>query len=890
MKRIAISILCLLFFAVAEQASAQCDNEVTRTEVSGTFYGQSVAIIGDIDGDLVDDYIVGAPNGTEPPINLSGLGRAYVYSGANPQSGYIWSYSGQYYMPSLEIQNGQFGYCVAGDVNGDGYPDFMVGAPNWREESSYWLATGRVKVFEGNPAGGYSSLSFPIVEQHGKYRVGTSLAAIGDITGDGRDEILIGAPKDLAIDGNNGMAYVYSYQYNDVTHVDEWVLVYELDGVNPERLFGKVVSAAGDVNHDGVPDFMVAGPAYGVEYGIVFVYSGATGTPLWTISGQYSYANLGHAMSPLGDVNGDNYDDFVIVDSDTVRVYSGQTGTELHNYANGNPSFGTAVSTVGDYNDDGIPDVLISMPDYSSMHIFSGAADVWLANIDAGGTNFGTSLAGPRGTQSDGYGITVSGAPGSDEAYVFSCGYPDADIEALPMSGDRPLTVDFAANSSPDVTAWDWDFGDGGDATDEDPSYQYLTSGNFTVSLTMTGYKGERTETLADPIVVNPVLPEAVFSATPQSGERPLTVYFVQDSQGNPTEWDWDFGDGGSSDETQPVHVYQNPGLYTVSLTVTNQDGEDTEVKPNFITVTYRTIWVDDDGDDLTGDGSESAPYATIQKGIDEALDGDTVMVKAGTYLGVGNRDIQFPDYYLYVIGESGVESTIIDPEGSDRAFTLLNRDALIKGFTIQNGDRTSQVDKDGGAIYIDGDPIIEDCVIRSCAAEHGGGIYVGATTSQAELRDILFYDNSATIAGGAVYVSDATTVIENCTMADNAAVAGAAVAVSDLGAATLTRDLIAFNSYDGVACEGAGAAVTFDCSVFWEHSGGHVTGNCSFPSDPTEAVAADPLFCDRENDDYGVYVGSPCDPQESECELLVGALPTSCSDLDDWSVEMGRL
>ncbi|TET23080.1 MAG: PKD domain-containing protein [Candidatus Stahlbacteria bacterium] len=80
--------------------------------------------------------------------------------------------------------------------------------------------------------------------------------------------------------------------------------------------------------------------------------------------------------------------------------------------------------------------------------------------------------------------------------------------------------------------------------------------------------------------------PDADFTADPRSGPAPLTVSFTDLSTGDPTEWEWDFGDTRTSTTRNPTHVYDSEGTYTVSLTVRNADGEDTEVKTNYITVT----------------------------------------------------------------------------------------------------------------------------------------------------------------------------------------------------------------------------------------------------------------------------------------------------------------
>ncbi|KLK88177.1 hypothetical protein SZ63_03765 [Methanoculleus sediminis] len=80
--------------------------------------------------------------------------------------------------------------------------------------------------------------------------------------------------------------------------------------------------------------------------------------------------------------------------------------------------------------------------------------------------------------------------------------------------------------------------------------------------------------------------PTAAFSGTPTTGSAPLEVQFTDTSAGWPSSWYWDFGDGGTSTDRNPVHVYSSAGTYTVSLTATNADGSDTETRSGYITVT----------------------------------------------------------------------------------------------------------------------------------------------------------------------------------------------------------------------------------------------------------------------------------------------------------------
>jgi PKD repeat protein len=117
----------------------------------------------------------------------------------------------------------------------------------------------------------------------------------------------------------------------------------------------------------------------------------------------------------------------------------------------------------------------------------------------------------------------------------------------------------------------------------------YQNTGDYTVSLTVTGPNGSDTETKTDYISVFGV-PAADFSGTPDSGSAPLTVTFTDLSSGNPSDWTWDFGDGGTSYDQNPAYTYDSPGLFTVTLTASNACGSDTEVKTDYIMVTEEVV------------------------------------------------------------------------------------------------------------------------------------------------------------------------------------------------------------------------------------------------------------------------------------------------------------
>ncbi len=191
--------------------------------------------------------------------------------------------------------------------------------------------------------------------------------------------------------------------------------------------------------------------------------------------------------------------------------------------------------------------------------------------------------------------LTASGSSGADDEIktnlirvLPSSGQPIANFSASASAGFAPLNVKFTNLSSGEVSAFAWEFGDGGVSSDENPENEYKTEGFFTVGLTVSGPGGADTETKINLINVRSEGPPiAEFKGSPTSGLPPLAVTFTDLSQpsGNISSWAWDFGDGGISTSQNPSHDYNVEGLYTVGLTVSNSDGADTETKTNLINV-----------------------------------------------------------------------------------------------------------------------------------------------------------------------------------------------------------------------------------------------------------------------------------------------------------------
>lgn len=150
---------------------------------------------------------------------------------------------------------------------------------------------------------------------------------------------------------------------------------------------------------------------------------------------------------------------------------------------------------------------------------------------------------------------------------------PVAAFSASPTSGNAPLKVTFTDTSTGSPTSWNWNFGDGASSTEKNAVHTYSSAGSYTVTLTASN--GNSTNSISAILTVSeqPVLPVADFNSNVTSGYVSLPVQF-NDLSKNTTQWNWDFGDGAISTEQNPVHVYIAAGKYTVTLTVSNANGQ----------------------------------------------------------------------------------------------------------------------------------------------------------------------------------------------------------------------------------------------------------------------------------------------------------------------------
>ncbi|MFA5295974.1 MAG: PKD domain-containing protein [Methanoregulaceae archaeon] len=253
---------------------------------------------------------------------------------------------------------------------------------------------------------------------------------------------------------------------------------------------------------------------------------------------------------------------------------------------------------------------------------------------------------------------------------------PVAQFTANVTSGEAPLAVRFWDNSTGSRHQWTWDFGDGGTSDEQNPEHLYLNPGNYTVALTVRGIGGTDTEVKPDYIQVLYPPPVAIFTANVTSGEAPLAVQFIDLSEGNPVSWSWDFGDNTTSSFRDPVHVYPDPGTYTVTLTVTNPRGSDTWVRTGYITVTVPepVLRADFSGTPLAG-------YEPLTVNFTDASTGDPASW-SWLFGDGGTSALQDPVHTYNLAGVYSVSLTVTNATAND----TLTRDAYVTVYRRGSG------------------------------------------------------------------------------------------------------------------------------------------------------------------------------------------------------------
>jgi gliding motility-associated-like protein len=151
-----------------------------------------------------------------------------------------------------------------------------------------------------------------------------------------------------------------------------------------------------------------------------------------------------------------------------------------------------------------------------------------------------------------------------------------ADFAANIQQGCSPLIVQFTDLSTGHPTKWLWDLGNGAVSSLKNPGATYVNPGVYTVKLHITDNSGNEDSIVKVNYITVYENPAVELTAFPTQGCAPLKVQFTDESKagsGTLSQWFWDFGDGNISDQEDPLHIYNNPGNFNVSLTVVNSFG-----------------------------------------------------------------------------------------------------------------------------------------------------------------------------------------------------------------------------------------------------------------------------------------------------------------------------
>jgi hypothetical protein len=268
--------------------------------------GHGVAGVGDVNGDGYADILVGAP-GVDAGGNAKG--QAYLYPGGSGglSSSLAFTITGQADYDALGLSVGG-----AGDVNGDGYADVLVGAPLARVGG---VSRGQAYLYMGDGGGLSSSPTFTATGRADGDQLGAPVTNAGDVNGDGYADILIGASGVDAGGSDRGQAYLHLGGSAGLSPSPAFTITGQADYDG----LGFSVGGAGDVDGDGYADVLIGAPgvdAGGSGRGQAYLYlggsSGLSSSPAFTITGQSDDDNLGISVAGAGDVNGDGYADILI--------------------------------------------------------------------------------------------------------------------------------------------------------------------------------------------------------------------------------------------------------------------------------------------------------------------------------------------------------------------------------------------------------------------------------------------------------------------------------------------------------------------------------------------------------------------------------------------------
>ena len=365
-------------------------------EQSANYLGQSWMPVGDVNGDRYDDLIVGAYGFDTPTI--TNAGRVYLFYG---------NFTGLDATPDWVVDGGMtdayFGYSVAGagDVNGDGYDDVLVGSHGYDLTEPETVNVGKVYLYLGSDGSLQNTPAWTYTGSQTGQAVGEKVAGLGDVNGDGFEDIAVGSRGWDGVVTDSGLVSVFYGSPTGPAVTPDWTAESDQTLSN----FGASLSSLGDVNGDGYNDLIVGADKYDngtTDEGAAFAWYGSedgfgdSGNPAnadWMAESNQSTRSFSYFLGSAGDVNDDGYDDVLI-----------------SSWEYDNPTFDEGAMFLWYGSEDGINEGITGNP---------GNAD-WLAESNNWGYAFGTVTGIPGDINHDGYDDVIVGCQlGTPGIYVY---------------------------------------------------------------------------------------------------------------------------------------------------------------------------------------------------------------------------------------------------------------------------------------------------------------------------------------------------------------------------------------------------------------------------------------------------------------------------------------